>query len=60
MKVNGGTALKLIFCRKGYNKVFSLGFAYSDDGDQRGRQDSDNLLQQSGFQWKDDSDPLVS
>ena len=57
MKIKREKALKLTFCIKVYNKVFSVEFLCSDAVGQRGEPNSGNTLQLRAFESLNDSVP---
>ena len=57
MKIKKGGALKLTFCKKVYNKVFSVGFLCSGVTGLRGVLNSGNTLQLRAFGSINDSAP---
>ena len=57
MKIKKGRTLKLIFCKKVYNKVFSVGFLCSGVKGLRSVLNSGNTLQLRAFGSANDSVP---
>ena len=57
MKIKRGRVLKLTFCIKAYNKVFSVGLLCSGAEGLRGAPNSGNTLQLRAFESVSDSVP---